>query len=63
MLDSNTWNHSIVSNLFVLKIVTSSDKCLLKIVIISYLKPYHCVQIICVGKEYLKLYNSVLTNE
>ena len=28
------------------------DKCLVRI-IISYLKPYYCVEIICIRKEYL----------
>ena len=43
--------------LFVLRIVTWSSNCLLRIIIIiiSYLKPYNCVQIICIKNSYLKL--------
>ena len=40
--------------LFVLRIVTSNFNCLLRIIIISYLKPYNCVQIICIKNNYLK---------
>ena len=57
--------------LFVLRIVTWSSNCLLRIIIIiiiiSYLKPFNCVQIICIKNcllriiiiSYLKPYNCV----
>ena len=38
-----------------LRMVTWSYYCLLKIIIIIYLKPYNCVQIICIKNSYLKL--------
>ena len=49
MLGKNTWNHLTVCKLFVSSIVTWSSSCLLRIIIIiiiSYLKPFNCVQII-----------------
>ena len=36
------------SKLFVLRIVAWSYDCLVRIIIISYLKPYNYVQIICI---------------
>ena len=54
-----TWNHIIVWKLFILKIVTWSYNGLLSIIIIiiiiSYMKPYNCVEIICIKNSYLKL--------
>ena len=43
VLDRNTWYHMIVYKLNVLRIVTWNYNCLLKI-IMSYLRPYNCVQ-------------------
>ena len=60
-LAQNTWYYIIVCKLFVLKVVTWSYDCLQRIIIISYLKPYNCLQII--GVEYLKLYNCMQTND
>ena len=42
ILDRNTWYY--ITKLFVLRIVTWSSKCLIKIIIISYSKSYNCVQ-------------------
>ena len=47
VLDRNTWNHITMCKLFVLRIVTWSDNYLLLIIII-YLKPYNCLQMICI---------------
>ena len=41
--------------LFVLQIITWSYNYLLRTIIISYLKPYKGVQIICIKNNYLKL--------
>ena len=40
---------------FVLRIVTWSSNCLLRVIIIRYLKAYNSVQIICIKNSYLKL--------
>ena len=40
---------------FVLRMVTWSYNCLLRIIIIIYLKAYNCVAIICIKYCYLKL--------
>ena len=54
--DVHAYNYLTVCKLFVLRIVTWSSNCLLRIIIIiSYLKPFNCVQIICIKNSYLKL--------
>ena len=40
-------------------IVNSDCSCLQNVIIISYLKPYNCVEIICIRLQYLKPYNCV----
>ena len=61
MLEIQCTNKSLNKNsyvtmcqLFVLRIVTWSSNCLLRI-IISYLKADNCVPIICIKNSYLKL--------
>ena len=53
VLDRNTWFH-ITECKIELRMVPWRYNSLLKIIIISYMKPYNCVQIICIRKEYLK---------
>ena len=47
--------HITVCQLFVLRRFTGSYNCLLRIIIIIYLKAYNCVPIICIKNSYLKL--------
>ena len=60
-LDRNTWNYLLWFKLFLLGIVTWSNKSLLKDIIVSYLKPYNCLQIVGGRLEYFKPYDDVQT--
>ena len=44
VLDGNTWNHTTICNLISSKIVICCNDCLLKIIIISYLRPSYCLK-------------------
>ena len=61
VLDINIWYYISLCKLFFLRIVTWDYNCLLRIIIISYLKPYNCANrsLLSNRNSYLKQHNCV----
>ena len=58
---TKTWNHLALCLLLVLRMIIRSYDYLQRIILISYITPYKCLQIIGARKEYLKPYKQMIT--